>query len=213
MSADSALWTTCKIVSALRRREIPDVRVATLFPLNENEIAFAEGPVHVDEFTTAGNGSYVTRTTFVGGTGLFGLALGAATLGASAAGNASRRAAAQAAATAQWRPVVQGSVVVTSRGFYLLDQKGKYDWDWGSIDLMQVAGFTSLVMQGRTSTGRQLAWRISSDWSELIFVLWAMARHPEHPQLLDGSWIPEGWAAWAAAQGYAPAPVGDVAIG
>jgi hypothetical protein len=203
LPADSALWQTCRIVADINARHVPELRTPTMFPLRSNEIAFATGPVVVEAFYAVGDGSYSTRSTFVAGTGLFGLALGAATLTGSAIGNASRRSRAAADATAAWRPIVQGSVVVSSEGFYLLDQTQKLDWDWASIDMMQVAGFTSVVMQG-SSTNGPVTWRIRSDWAELIFVLWAMSRHPQHPQLLDRSWIPEGWIEWATAQGYPP---------
>jgi hypothetical protein len=98
---------------------------------------------------------------------------------------------------------VRGNVVVSSQGFYLLDNTGRFDWDWGSIDLMQVVSFSVIVMQGRSTRG-PVTWRITSDWAELIFVLWAMWRHPQHPQLVGWSWIPPGWAEWAEWQGYKP---------
>ena len=212
MSADSALWHTCRVASDLAARRVPQLRQTTLFPLREREIAFASGTVLVDSFHAAGDGSYRTSSTVMVGTGLFGLALGAATMAGSAAGNASRRAQAVAAATPAWRPVLRGTVVITSQGFYLVDETGKYDWGWESVELMQVVGFTSLVLQGHSSTG-QVMWRISSDWAELMFVLWAMARHPAHPQLVDQSWIPAGWAAWATAQGYPPEIPPHIALG
>lgn len=203
LPADSALWQTCQIASDLTARRVPEFRVPTMFPLREHEVAFATGPVRVDSFYAAGDGSYTTSTTLMAGTGLFGLALGAATLAGSAMGNASRRARAAAAATPSWHTIVAGSVVVASQGFYLLDSSGKFDWQWDHIDLMQVVGFTTIVMQGRSVTG-PVTWRIQSDWAELIFVLWAMARHPLHPQLVDQSWLPANWADWATAKGYPP---------
>ena len=195
------MWRTCHISTEISERRVPEYRVATLFPLREREIAFADGPVHVDSFHAAGDGSYSTSTTVMAGTGLFGLALGAATMAGSAIGNASRRSRAEADATRMWRRVVLGSVVVTSQGFYLLDDSGIYPWTWQSIDLMQVVGFSQVILQGSSSTG-PVTWRLTSDWAELVFVLWAMSRHPQHPQLVDGSWIPNGWIDWAARNGY-----------
>jgi hypothetical protein len=206
------MWRTCHIATDLVNRVVPEYRVATLFPLRSGELAFAEGAVVIDSFHAIGDGSYSTSSTVVAGTGSFGLALGVATIAGSAIGNASRRARAIANATPMWRPHVRGSVVVTSQGFYLLDQTGKYDWDWASIELMQVAGFSCVVMQGRSTTG-PVTWRITSDWAELIFILWAMYRHPQHPQLIDQSWIPAGWAAWAEQQGYRPHLPGGPALG
>ncbi|MFJ4167841.1 hypothetical protein ACIPY5_19995 [Microbacterium sp. NPDC089698] len=92
-------------------------------------------------------------------------------------------------------------MTITNLGFYIQDVEGLWWWDWGSIDLLQVAGFNTTIMHGR-STGGPVTWRLYSDWAELIFVLWAHARHRQHPQYLSGGWIPEGWAQWAAQQGY-----------
>lgn len=203
LAADTALWQTCKIVTDIAERRLPDIRTPTLFPLRPNEIAFASGPFAIESFHAAGDGSYSSSSTVVAGTGMFGLALGAATMAGSALGNASRRSRAAADAELMWRPLIQGTVVVSNEGFYLLDATQKLDWDWASVDIMQVAGFTSLVIQGRSTTG-PITWRLRSDWAELIFVLWAMNRHPQHPQFVDHSWIPQGWPEWAAAQGYPP---------
>ena len=201
LPADSALWQTCKLVSEINERRVPELRTPTMFPLQANEIAFATGPASVESFYAPGDGLYNTSSTVFAGTGKFGLAMGAASLAGSAIGNASRRARAISDATPMWRPIFQGSVVVSNMGFYLLDAAHKLDWDWESIDLMQVVGFTAVELQGQSTQG-PIRWRITSDWAELIFVLWAMARHPQHPQLLDQSWVPRGWAQWAAAQGY-----------
>ena len=188
------------MASDLVRRRVPDYRVPTLFPLRPAEIAFAEGPVAVESFHAVGDGSRPSSSTFLATSGRFGLAIGAATY---AIVNANRQAQAVADATPMWRPALHGSVVVTSQGFYLLDHSGKLDWDWDSIELMQVVGFGCVVLQGQSANG-PVTWRISSDWAELIFVLWAMARHPGHPQLLERSWIPPRWPEWAEQRGYRP---------
>jgi len=203
LPADAALWHTCRIASELVQRRVPRDRVPTYFPLRHAEVAFVQGPVAVEAFHAIGDGSYSTSSTILAASGRFGLALGVATMAGSAIANASRQAQAAADATPMWRPALHGSVVVTSQGFYLLDHAGKLDWDWASIELMQVVGFSCLVMQGQSANG-PVTWRITSDWAELIFVMWAMARHPQHPQLLDGSWIPAHWPEWAAHQGYRP---------
>ncbi|RNE67273.1 hypothetical protein EEJ31_00360 [Cryobacterium tepidiphilum] len=188
------------MASDLVQRRVPDYRVPTLFPLRPGEVAFAHGPASVESFHAIGDGSRPSSSTFLATSGRFGLALGVATY---AIANANRQAQATADATPMWRPAFGGSIVVTSQGFYLLDHAGKLDWDWDSIDLMQVVGFSCLVMQGQSATG-PVTWRITSDWAELVFVMWAMARHPRHPQLLDRSWIPARWPEWAEQQGYRP---------
>lgn len=211
MPADSALWRTCHIVHDISERRVPEYRVPTLFPMAPNEISFTNGPIIIDEFRADGDGSYVHSTGFAFGTGVFGLALAAASIAGNASANASRRAQAQADAAVAWRPEFRGDVVVTSQGFYLLGPSGLLRWDWHSIDLMQVVSHSTVVLQGRSNRG-PVVWRIFSDWAELVFVLWAMARHPQHPQLLDGTWLPAGWAEWSTAQGYPPHPGGGAAL-
>ena len=77
---------------------------------------------------------------------------------------------------------------------------GLFRWGWASIDLMQVVDFNRIVLQGRSDRGL-ITWRATS---ELIFALCALNRHPQHPQLLDGTWLPPGWIEWATAMGYRP---------
>ena len=47
---------------------------------------------------------------------------------------------------------------------------------------------------------------IRSDWAELLFVLWALVRHPRHPQLGNGGWQPPGWQDRCRANGLVPIP-------
>ena len=69
--------------------------------------------------------------------------------------------------------------------------------------MMQLAAFGCVIVNGRSSRG-PLTWRAVTDCAELLVVLWAINGHPQHPQLVDGSWMPAGWIPWAAAQGYPP---------
>ncbi|MCE4026947.1 hypothetical protein LXM50_13290 [Microbacterium sp. Au-Mic1] len=216
MPADTAMWHTCRIAyeleSGLASTSAP---IATMFPLVEGETAIAAGPLIIDEYKSAGDGSYQSSTFLAGGTGVFGLALLAATATASAAGNANRRAQAAQNAALAWRHQTSGQITVTNHGFYIQDLQGLWRWDWGSIDLLQAAGPSTVVMQGQSTRG-PLTWRLFSDWAELVFVLWAHARHRQHPQYLTGEWVQPGWVQWAAAQGYPlsfgpPRPGGEVA--
>ena len=204
LPADTALWTTCRIVTDIRSGRVPDERVPTYFPLRDGEVPFAGGIVSVDEFRAAGDGSYSTSNAFAFGTGTLGLALAATTLAVNSSNNNARRAQAEADAQVTWRPQVRGQIVVTDQGFYLVDQFGVFPWDWNSIDMMQLAAFGCVIVSGRSTRG-PLTWRVVTDWAELVFVLWATNRHPQHPQLVDGSWMPAGWIPWATAQGYPPA--------
>ncbi|MBD8467250.1 MULTISPECIES: hypothetical protein [Plantibacter] len=199
--ADSALWHTCKFVSQVEARQLPDLQVDTLFALRSAEVAFARGPYSLDALRTAGNGSYSHNSTFIMGSGGLGLALGAGTLIGSAIGNSNRRAQATADAQLAWRHDSTGQLVVTNQGFYLDTGSNLFAWDWGSVDSMEIIAFNYVQLSG-TSTNGPVTWRIASPWAELVFVLWAMGRHARHPQLVQRMWIPANWSDWARAQGY-----------
>jgi len=199
MSADTALWTTCYIVSDTVNGRIPDHRIETLFPLAPGEIALAAGNMGVDSFHALGAITPERTSTFVWGGGLVGLAVAVTAL----ASGASRRAQARADAIEAWRPLFGGTLFVTDAGVYLQSLQGLSRWDWESVDLMQVTGYNSVIVQARMPAG-PVSWLIHSEWAELMFALWALRRHPEHPQLQDGSWLPANWLAWATEQGYRP---------
>ncbi len=203
MSADSALWRTTHIVSDLQHSRVPEYRVDTLFPLGQNEIAMTSGAVFVDAYRSAGDGSYVHSSGMVFGTGGLGVAMIAGSLIGNAAANSQRRREAEAKAAAAWRPEFSGTIFVTNSGFIVQTTAGLFPWDWPSIDLMQVVDFNRVILQGRSSSGA-ITWRLASEWAELLFVLWALNRHPQHPQLRDGSWLPPGWIEWATHMGYRP---------
>lgn len=200
--SDTALWHTCRIAYGLETTNtLQQDAVATMFPLAAGERALAVGSLTIDEYTAAGDGTYQRSTFIAGGTGAFGIALLAATAGGSAVANAKKKAKAARDAAQAWRHHTSGQITVTDQGFYIHDPQGLWRWDWGSIDLLQVAEKRTVVMQGRSTRG-PLTWRLSSDWAELVFVLWAHARHRQHPQYLTGEWVPAGWAQWAAELGY-----------
>ena len=203
LPSDSALWETCRIVADSINGHALESQLATYFPLSPGEVALVSGDATVDEFRAAGDGRYASQTTLVAGSGTFGLALGAASLAATVIGNANRRAQAQADAQLRWRPGLQGGIVVTTNAFYLQCAQGLFRWDWNSIDLMAVAQYNCAVFQGRSASG-PMTWRLSGPWTELVFALWALARHPQHPQFLDGSWLPANWIRWATDQGFPP---------
>lgn len=180
--ADSALWHTARILRSVAAGRLPEERVATLFALRPGEVAFVAATFQLDSMRPlrdGGSAPYATPAS----------ASASDTLGLARAGT--------------WRPDFGGALTVTNLGFYLVTPAGTFWWDWASIDLMQVTAFNTVVLQGRSDRG-VVTWRIYSLWAELIFVLWAQARHPNHPQLADGGWLPEHWAEWAARQGYPP---------
>ena len=199
LPADTALWTTCHIVSDTVNGRVPEHRIETLFPLASGEIALAAGSLDVESFYALDPVSPDRSSTFVWGSGIVGLALAVTTLATSA----SRRAQADADAVEAWRPLFGGTLFVTDSGFYIQTLKGLFHWAWQLVDLMQVVGLNCVIVQARTTDG-PVTWRVSSEWAELVFVLWALNRHPAHPQLRDGSWLPETWLLWATEQGYRP---------
>lgn len=192
----AALHYTRRIVTCLFTNRYPpaEIEVRTDFPpaFAVDERIWVRGDFLLEEFSATGDGSYETSHTVVGGTGVFGLTMLAATWGASAAGNRRRRQQAAQAMVPHWHCVDEGTLYVSVLGIYLRSAGGLFTWPWGSIaqaDLPQPGVF---VFTGVTPGGPvQMA--LSSHWAELVFAAWALARHPRHPRLSDGSWWPDGW--------------------
>ena len=182
---------------------VPEHQLPTLFPLWPGEVALAAGDLVADSFRSGGGGSRPRSVPIVLGAGPVGLALAVGSLAARAASNSTRLSQAAADAHPAWRPDFAGTIFVTTHGFVIQTAAGLQHWVWDSVDLMQVAGFNTAILQGRSDAG-PVTWRLTSEWTELVFALWALARHPSHPQLLDGSWLPANWLPWATAQGYRP---------
>jgi hypothetical protein len=199
--ADAALWHTIAIAQDVAAGRVPQQRVPTVFPLRQHEVAFAQGPVRVDEWRAAGDGSYSQSSTFMFGTGAVGVGLGVGTLVGSAIGNARRRSQAEWDATPMFRPVLHGTITVTSQGFHLVDGFGTHTWGWQDLTMAQMADRTVVNVHGASDRG-PVNWMICSDWAELVFVLWATFRHPQHPQFTSTAWVPAGWPERAAQHGF-----------
>ena len=181
---------------------LPEHRLPTLFPLAPGEVALTAGDIVAESFRPGG-GSRPRSVPIIVGAGPVGLALAVGSLAARVAANSARHSRAALDAHPAWRPDFSGTLIVTTHGFVIQTAAGLQHWLWDSVDLMQVTGFNSAILQGRTDAG-PVTWRLTSEWTELVFALWALRRHPSHPQLLDGSWLPANWLPWAAAQGYRP---------
>ncbi|MEJ2866371.1 hypothetical protein WCD74_01255 [Actinomycetospora sp. OC33-EN08] len=196
---DSALWLTCEIAAQLARGGPvdPPQRFAAPFPpaYDPTEEFWAGGTYEIARFFAAGDGSYMHHSGAVFGGGLLGLAFGATMAAGRAVGNSSRRKAAEAAATPRWYKVEAGNLFITGAGVYLRNDRGISSWSWFDILMGEMVGPRDLMFQPQNS--EQLI--VSSDWSELIFVLWAMRRFPTHHQLLTGGWLPPDWLSKAAA--------------
>ena len=202
---DTALWHTCAVLAAVRANRLeglPQIGVPFAMQMGGcDERIFGSGEMVLSEWDAPGDGSYQHSGGFFMATGKGGLALTAGVAGMQAIGNASRRRRAAAAAQPRWLPVDHGLIHVGTHGYYLQTPNGFHPWNWESLDSAQVVDMAKVWLQGRSVNG-PVSWLIDSHFAELTFVLWALARHPRHPQLIDGSWLPPNWAPWAADQGY-----------
>lgn len=94
----------------------------------------------------------------------------------------------------RWVKVASGRLYTSAHGFYFYTDESQpqvYPWPWEGITSAELLGPGSLRFTGTNRHG-PVTWLLTSDWSELVFVTWALARHPKHPQLLNG-WLPPGW--------------------
>lgn len=205
---DQAVWHTCDIASAVLAGTADQRPVlASPFPphLALDERLLAQGDFDLLTFRPVGDGSYVDdRGTFFS-TSRGGLALTAGIAATRAAGNRRRRAAAVADSVPRWTLDERGTLWVSTAGFYLQSVSGLFPWPWGSVHSAQLVAPASVNLQGDSQNG-PVAWILDSDWAELVFVLWAMAVHPDHPALGHGGWLPPGWRDRASAPVFGTKP-------
>jgi hypothetical protein len=198
---DSALWHTCELAADLAqgRPSRHGLRVLTPFrpQLAEDEQVWVEGRFELLDRVALGDGSYVHNGGFFFATGPAGLAATAAVAVGTALGNNSRRRVAQARAVPRWMPIDAGLFYVSAHGFYMHSADGLFAWPWNSVAAGSMVGPGALHLAGDAVRG-PVSWILRSDWAELVFVTWALAVHPEHPQLVTGDWLPPGWLMWAA---------------
>lgn len=188
---DTALWHTVDILAAYLTGDLdrrPPALTSFAPAFGPDERTLVEGPFQLFHFAAAGGDSF-----FVGGSGALGLALVAGSVLHSVNRNQQR-----------WRLADSGQLVVSTSGFYLASRQGLRPWSWAAVDGVTVSGPRSVTLQGRTDHGAAVSWAVNSDWSELLFVLWALTRHRRHPQLIAGSWLPPGWRERAEGHGYPP---------
>jgi hypothetical protein len=81
---------------------------------------------------------------------------------------------------------------VSTHGFYLRSAGGLYPWSWGAVMAAELVAPATVQVHGEAQTG-PVSWLLRSVWAELLFVLWALAVHPHHPQLASGAWMPPAW--------------------
>ncbi len=195
---ESALWRTCEIVAGLvRRGEPPEpMRVSFAHQLGVDERIFATSDYQRGWYGAGGDGSYRTSTFVAGGFSPLGVVLGAATLGASIAGNSARKANARRAAEQRWRTFDVGQIYVSTHGFYLLPSTGGV-LAFGLSSLLQVdlGAPGVLVADISMDSGSQEQFAITTVWAELLFVLWARDYCPNHPRLERLGFLPQEFLA------------------
>lgn len=202
---DSAIWRTVRINTAMDRNELHTLEhlgtpfAPSIAPGSEHMLV--NGTYVLAVYRALGDGTYQHNNSFFFATGTLGLALTAGMAAGQAAGNSSRRNQAAMNAVPRWVVDDQGMVFVSDRGFYFQSQLGHREWNFDFIGEMELCGPALVRMVGQSTTG-QVHFMIQSDWSELIFSLWARARHPHHAQFKGATWIPPGWRERAEAAGY-----------
>ncbi|UUZ45907.2 hypothetical protein LP422_08500 [Janibacter limosus] len=166
----------------------------------------AVAPFQLSAHTSGGDGSYIHGSApfvAVGRGAALGASLaisGAMAVGV-AAGNARRRAAAAQAANHQWRPIDHGNVYVSTHGFYLHTPQALHTWSFGSVRAAEMVCPGHVAVSGDSLNG-PVQWILSSLLAEMVFTQWARQIHPQHPQLVSHSWIPEGWVQRVEASRY-----------
>lgn len=208
---DSVLYATCEIaLSAMRGRlhDRPMLAHDFVLQFSPHERLLASGQYDLHWWGSAGDGSYQSRTTIVGGGGGLGIGLLGATALASAAGNASRRSQAAMAAMDAWRPVDVGVVHITDFGFYVHGSAGFRAFAWSHIVQGDVTHETVFQFSAQTTQGTQ-QFRIPSDWSELVFFLWATTMDPSHPRLVGKAWLDPAFFDKCRRHGYGAPALGS----
>lgn len=213
---ESALWRTCEIINDLVRfgRWPQQIQVGFARQLSHEEEIFLWGDYQRSWFGAVGDGSYQTSTFFAGGFSPVGVALGVATLGASAAGNAARKSRARKAAQATWRPFDAGQIYVSTHGFYLVPGNGVLAFGHPSIVQADLGAPGVLLATISMDQGGQEQFAITSMWAELIFVMWARAFCPGHPRLSNLGFLPAEFVQRAEHAGvWATSPMRELSEG
>lgn len=215
-SSDVAIWRTVWIndrIDAGTFHTVEELPTSFAPHLGGGERVLAGGPFSLFAFAPGGDGTYLHKS---GGGGFLisnrpgVMAAGASFMLAGAAaravGNSRRRRQAELQAQAQWQQIDAGMVFVSQHGFYLQTPQGLHPWGWESLQAAELVGPGQTVLSGQSESGA-VQWVLGSDWSELVFTLWARAHHPKHPQYLGGTWVPPGWVDRVRASGYGLPPL------
>jgi len=199
---------SCHVVAALRagRPELLTAHIGVTFApsLGEGEQILAHGGFVLSEFRAPGNGTYTHDSSFFFATGGGGLALTGLFAGARAVGNASRRSQAAADSVPRWVESDRGSLIVGTHGFYLQSGLGHRSWGWDSVVGAEMVSADQVDLHGQSTNG-PVRWVLTSPWAPLLFALWCLARHSQHPRFISNGWLPYGWWERAIVEGHRPA--------
>ncbi|WP_409185179.1 hypothetical protein F9C11_13350 [Amycolatopsis sp. VS8301801F10] len=207
---DDVLSYTCHLAGDADLSQVEEV----LAPFPGRNVAgerfWAAGSVVVSDYRALGDGSWSVSTPFVFGTGAVGAGLVAGSLVGGAIARSRARQAAAAAAVPRWVPIEQGGIYLSPHGFHLYTPR-VLAWSWNSITGATMVAPAVAHVTGDSKNG-PVSWLIQSEWAELLFVTWANAMHPRHPQLVTGQWLPPGWVEHAQRHQRVPAlpPAGPV---
>lgn len=195
-SHDQAIGRTVLVNQALDAGRLAEVGpIGTVFapPFGPDELMLGAGPFQLLEFCAAGNGQYERNGGFFFATGRYGLAMTAGVMAAQAFQNSRARQAAADAAQQRWRQVEQGWLTVSDHGFHFQTPQGLLTWSYSDVMEASLTAPGQVMIAGQSTNG-PVRWIVVSDWAELLFTLWARARHPRHPQFVGRTWIPAGWS-------------------
>jgi hypothetical protein len=190
---ERALWRTCEILVGLGRTgRWPDpIPTAFARQISSDEHVVAWSEFERGWYGAIGDGSYQSSTFVAGGFSPLGVMLGAATLGASALGNSSRKARARKDAQQQWRRFDGGHLYVSTHGFYLLPGGVEVlAFPYSSILQADLGAPGVLVATISMASGGQEQFAVTTIWAELLFAVWAMDHCPQHPRLASLGFLP-----------------------
>jgi hypothetical protein len=192
---DEVLRYTCMLAAELAGGGpvLSAGEVAAPFPptLGEARPLWGAGSFTLHEWRAPGDGSWQPTRTVAFGTDALGAGLIIGSLLGGMIANSRARRDAEAAAIPRWMPIARGGLYVGERGFYLHTDR-VLAWDWASVTAASMIEPAAVHLSGNSEHG-PVSWLLCSDWAELLFISWALTRHPRHPQLVDGQWLPPGW--------------------
>lgn len=193
---DESLLTTCRIWRAAvngRADEIPALATYFAPELGDRERLWVRGGGQVSAWIAPGDGQYERRS---GGLFIFHpiwLAIMPVLAAGRAIGNYRRKQQAVSDLEERWLPVDQVALWVGSHGFYLEGTTIR-SFGWSSIQSVQMVGAGAATIRYLGADGRNQVMLVQSEWAELIFIGWAVVRHPAHPALAGtDTWLPPGW--------------------